>query len=141
MIETVHLTNRPQGIALTSGRLYVAVRSTGSAHRGGTLRVIAPGGLDAVDPAISYSADGWAILSMTNDGLLGFRRAAGIEGTQLVPDLARVVPSAADGGTTYTFRLRPNLRLLERYGSPRRGLQACAGACVREQAGVGRRSF
>jgi peptide/nickel transport system substrate-binding protein len=46
---------------------------------------------------------------MTSDGLVAFRRAPGIEGVQLVPDLADSLPVPADGGTTYTFRLRPSL--------------------------------
>lgn len=43
---------------------------------------------------------------MTNDGLLTFRKVAGVEGTQLVPDLAVALPTATDGGKTYTFELR-----------------------------------
>jgi peptide/nickel transport system substrate-binding protein len=49
--------------------------------------------------------EAWAILAMTNDGLVGFRRVGGIEGVQLVPDLAIALPRPTDGGRTYTFRL------------------------------------
>ena len=47
--------NRPQGIVLDSGALYVAVRASGAGHRGGTLKVLttAPG-LANLDPALAY---------------------------------------------------------------------------------------
>jgi peptide/nickel transport system substrate-binding protein len=63
-----------------------------------------------IDPAIAYSADTWNLLSLTNDGLLGFRRAAGVEGATLVPDLATTIPDPTDGGRTYTFQLRSGIR-------------------------------
>ena len=47
---------------------------------------------------------------MTNDGLVAFNQASGLAGTQLVPDLAVSLPTPTDGGRTYTFRLRPNIR-------------------------------
>jgi len=107
--RTVPLASPPQGLAAWRSGLYVAVRSSNRAHRGGTLRVVqqAP---DFIDPALAYSTDSWAILSMTNDGLVGFRRVGGIEGVQLVPDLAIALPRPTDGGRTYTFRLRPGVR-------------------------------
>ncbi len=48
---------------------------------------------------------------MTNDGLVGFRRTGGIEGIQLVPDLATSLPTPTNGGKTYLpFHLRPGVR-------------------------------
>ena len=46
---------------------------------------------------------------MTNDGLVAFRKVGGVEGSQLVPDLAVALPTPTDGGTTYTFYLRPGI--------------------------------
>jgi YVTN family beta-propeller protein len=107
--EPVDLAYPPGGLAALGGNVYVAVRSNGSEHRGGTLRVTdtAP---DFLDPALAYDIQSWTILSMTNDGLVGFRRVGGIEGVQLVPDLAVSLPSPTDGDRTYTFRLRPGVR-------------------------------
>ena len=68
------------------------------------------GWLDSLDPALAYSALTWNILSLTNDGLVGFHRVGGLEGTTLVPDLARSLPDPTDGGPTYTFQLRQGLR-------------------------------
>ena len=106
---TVPLINPPRGLAFSDSRLYVAVRSTGAEHRGGELRVLTDEEPDSIDPALAYSPTSWSILLMTNDGLVAFRKVAGVEGTQLVPDLSVALPSPTDGGKTYTFELRRNL--------------------------------
>jgi peptide/nickel transport system substrate-binding protein len=111
VVRTVRLVNQPQGIALTPLGVYVAVRSTGAEHRGGTLHIAADSdAVDSIDPAVAYATDSWTILNMTNDGLVAFRRVGGIEGIQLVPDLAISMPTPTDNGSTYTFSLRPGIR-------------------------------
>jgi peptide/nickel transport system substrate-binding protein len=107
--RTVPVASPPQSLAAWRGGLYVSVRAGNRAHRGGTLRV-AQQAPDFVDPALAYSSEAWAILAMTNDGLVGFRRVGGIEGVQLVPDLAIALPRPTDGGRSYTFRLRSGVR-------------------------------
>lgn len=100
---------RPQGLAALDGRLFVAVRSAGNAHRGGTLRAIGtpPPRPISVDTVNIYAG---VQTLLTNDGLVGYRRVGGVEGSQLVPDLALAVPKPTDGGRTYTFRLRSGIR-------------------------------
>ncbi|HEX9413770.1 MAG TPA: ABC transporter substrate-binding protein, partial [Ktedonobacterales bacterium] len=83
-----------------------------ASHRGGTLTLVAqvtPHDL-AGDPAIAWNTYDWDILSMTNDGLAGYRRVGGPAGNTIVPDLATALPVQADGGKTYTFRLRSGIR-------------------------------
>jgi peptide/nickel transport system substrate-binding protein len=109
LLKTVRLSNAPRGLAVTTNGVYVAVRSTGQAHRGGVLRVASANEFDFADPALAYSPDSWAVLSTTNDGLVAFRRVGGIEGSELVPDLAASLPEPEDAGKTYTFRLRPDI--------------------------------
>ena len=121
----------PAGLALGAGRVYVAVRGPRSAHRGGTLTVLQslPAGTTedpvSIDPARAYVSWGW--LTLTNDGLVAFRRAAGSDGTQLVPDLAASLPAPTDRGRTYTFRLRTGVRystgVQVRPGDFRRGIE------------------
>jgi len=108
-VRTVRLTNPPQGLAISADGIYVAVRSSGLEHRGGTLAVLAAQP-DFLDLALAFQPSGWSILTMTNDGLVGFRHVGGAQGTRLVPDLAVSLPTPTDGGTTYTFQLRPGLR-------------------------------
>jgi YVTN family beta-propeller protein len=109
VVGTVSLDQPPQGIAISNGNVYAPATSNGRQHKGGTLRVSAapPGSLD---PAVAYTPEAWSILSMTNDGLVAFRRVGGIQGVQLVPDLAESLPTPTDDGRSYTFVLRPGLR-------------------------------
>ena len=110
VVKTVRLKNTPQGLAVTAGGVYIAVRSTGREHRGGTLVVLAGGTPGSIDPALAEPPQGWSIMTMTNDGLVGFRRVGGVEGIELVPDLAVSLPAPAESGKTYTFRVRPDIR-------------------------------
>jgi YVTN family beta-propeller protein len=107
--RTVALDNPPHGIASTPEGVYVAVRSTGIEHRGGALEALLGLGVGSLDPAV----EGFGlspILVLTNDGLVGFRRVGGVEGAQLVPNLAVALPTPTDGGKTYTFQVRPGIR-------------------------------
>ncbi|MDX6515490.1 MAG: hypothetical protein QOH73_1156 [Gaiellaceae bacterium] len=108
-VDSISLQNPPRGIALTPRGVYVAVGSSGAEHRGGALTVVAAG-IDFIDPALAYLTSAWSILTVTNDGLVGFRRAGGVQGIQLVPNLAVSLPTPTDSGRTYTFQLRPGIR-------------------------------
>jgi peptide/nickel transport system substrate-binding protein len=115
VVQTVTTGNHPGGIGLVGSALYLAVRSAGVDHRGGTLRVVYDGVFQhdeahLLDPALSYSNWSWQALALTNDGLLTFQRAGGSAGTRLVPDLATSLPTPTDHGTTYTFQLRRGIR-------------------------------
>jgi YVTN family beta-propeller protein len=107
--RVVHIGEQPEGLAALGGRLFLAVRSAGAAHRGGTLRLAAasgpfqPGSVDTVNYSIAPTT------ILTNDGLVGFRRVGGADGSQLVPDLAVALPTPTDDGRTYTFRLRAGI--------------------------------
>jgi peptide/nickel transport system substrate-binding protein len=109
--KRTYLGGQPQALA-ASGDLWVALRARGSDHRGGVLTEIpANDVIDTIDPAGSTS---WNIalpqlLGLTNDGLVTLDHAAGPDGARLVPDLALSLPRPADGGRTYTFRLRPQI--------------------------------
>jgi ABC-type transport system substrate-binding protein/DNA-binding SARP family transcriptional activator/outer membrane protein assembly factor BamB len=106
--RTLQVGQQPGGLAAAGGRLFVGVRAAGAARRGGTLRAVAPGPGPRSFDTLSYDAAPTTIL--TNDGLVGFRRVGGIDGLQLVPDLALALPKPTDGGRTYTFRVRPGVR-------------------------------
>src|SRR5437588_2574017 len=108
--RTLRVGNQPQGLAAAGGgRLFVAVRSAGAAHRGGTLRLA--GTPSYWNRSVDTTNLGVAPTTLlTNDGLVGFRRVGGNGGGQVVPDLAVAVPKPTDGGRTYIFRLRPGIR-------------------------------
>ena len=90
---------RRLGLGRRSGRRRFA--------RGGNLWLLSPT-IDYVDPALAYYPSTWGIVSVTGDGLLGFKRVGGVDGNTLVPDLATSLPQPSDHGRTYTFQLRPS---------------------------------
>ncbi len=102
------LGNPPSSVAVAPDRVYVAVQSSGLEHRGGEERVVVGEPVSSVDPT-SFETYAMQILSMTNDGLVGWRRVAGAGGVQLVPDLASSVPAPTSGGKQYTFQVRPGI--------------------------------
>jgi YVTN family beta-propeller protein len=150
VVDSVPVGDQPQGVTANGAAAYVAVRgSFGSAHRGGTLTVAVPdpgtyhsGGVPglrrALDPA---SGDAWELLTLTNDGLLGYGRSGGAEGYRVVPDLAVALPTVGDGGRTYTFELRPGIRYSTgatvRPADVRRGIQRTLLALGQQSAFIG----
>jgi peptide/nickel transport system substrate-binding protein len=109
VVDVVPIGNRPKGLVVAEDGVLVAVQASGRGHRGGRL-VVLSGYPDSIDPAIGNSPSSVPALNLVYDGLTGFRRVGGSEGTQLVPNLARKIPTPRDGGRTYTFRLRPGIR-------------------------------
>ena len=75
-------------------------------HRGGTMRLVARSAAGTVDPHINYTLQYWQIYQGLYDGLLAFKKAAGAEGFEKVPDLAEAMPEVSNGGKTYTFKIR-----------------------------------
>jgi YVTN family beta-propeller protein len=117
--QRIRTNSAPVGLALSGDRLWVATGGIGAiAHRGGVLSALAsglffgPGGGDppTFDPGSAYTSQLWRVLSMTDDGLVGYRRAGGVAGAALVPDLATSLPVPTDHGLTYTFRIRTGIR-------------------------------
>ncbi len=108
----IPLGSHASGVALEDRTAWVGVRGPDSAHRGGTLTVVAPTLLegDSIDPALAYSGLSWSILALGYDGLVGVRRVGGLDGGTLVPGLALSIPEPTDGGRTYTFQLREGIR-------------------------------
>jgi peptide/nickel transport system substrate-binding protein len=97
----------------TSPASWSSSSSSGSADTpvsGGTLQAGMASDPDHLDPALSYTNEGWEILEATSDGLLTFKKAAGAVGGQIVPDLATAMPTVTDHGLIYTFHVRTGVR-------------------------------
>jgi YVTN family beta-propeller protein len=125
--RVVPMGSSPQGIVVAASGVWVAARPfPGASHRGGTLTEVSAWPLQ-IDPVVEGSGVTTHVLAAIYDGLVAFRKAGGVQGDTLVPDLAETVPQAADGGTTYTFTLRPGIRYstgtLVRASDFRRGIQ------------------
>jgi len=112
--RTIDVGSAPAGVVVVGDALWVTTRGAPTSHRGGTLRLsTSKGDITSIDPALWWDTFNHSlpqILVMTNDGLVGFKRVGGIEGSELVPNLATSLPRPTDGGTSYVFRLRPDIR-------------------------------
>ena len=111
-VRTVVVGNEPGGVATVGRNAWVTVVPGSASHRGGTLSLAMPADSfpDSTDPTQFGGLPQWQLLSLTNDGLVTYRRSGGLAGAQLVPDLATAIPQPTDGGRTYTFRLRDGIR-------------------------------
>lgn len=107
---SVPLSGQPTALTSDGGRLWVGSGPSQGANRGGTLNLATASSVRSIDPAF-YSYFGRPqFTGLAYDTLVTYAAASGADGTHLVPDLALAVPRPADGGTTYTFRLRTGIR-------------------------------
>jgi peptide/nickel transport system substrate-binding protein len=89
---------------------------TAVAKRGGTLKGAYTSFPDYLDPALSYTAEGWTTMWSVYTGLLTFKHSEGAEGSTLVPALAEAMPEISADGLTYKLKLRAGLKYSD--GSP-----------------------
>jgi peptide/nickel transport system substrate-binding protein len=81
----------------------------GGARQGGTVTIVSGTAPQSADSQADFTTQGTELYSVVNTSLLVFKRAAGDAGSQLEPGLAESLPTASDGGKTYTFQLRKGL--------------------------------
>jgi peptide/nickel transport system substrate-binding protein len=65
---------------------------------------------DYLDPALSYTVEGWQSLWVAYTPLLTFRHVEGVQGAKVIPGLARTLPRVTNGGKTFTLTLRKRLK-------------------------------
>jgi peptide/nickel transport system substrate-binding protein len=83
--------------------------STGATN-GGTITIVAGTAPLSADQGLDFTTQGTELYTVVNTPLLMFKRGVqGVGGSQIVPGLAQSLPTASNGGKTYTFTLRPNL--------------------------------
>jgi peptide/nickel transport system substrate-binding protein len=108
VVRTVAVEGSPTALAVLGAHVWVGMKSV-ARRRGGTVTLVHARPI-TIDPALQVDVLPLASDALTRDGLVTYEHAEGVAGTRLVPDLAVKVPVATDGGTTYTFRLRPGIR-------------------------------
>jgi YVTN family beta-propeller protein len=107
---TVTTGGTPTSLTVSGFRVWAGVDASGVSHRGGTLVLASVITFPSVDPAVYDNAAPGQFGGLTYDTLVTFDHTGGVDGLQLVPDLAVALPTVTDGGRTYTFRLRPGIR-------------------------------
>ena len=85
--------------------------------KGGTLKIVGNGDTDYLDPQRTYYAPGFAIQRALQRQLLTYKAApADAGGYDVVPDLAKAMPTISEDGLTYTFELKDGIKYDD--GSP-----------------------
>jgi peptide/nickel transport system substrate-binding protein len=87
--------------------------SSGSSTTGKTFpnfRIAYDTGIDFLDPALSYTVEGWQIMWNVYLPLIGYKHVNGPDGATIVPYLAQSLPKVTNGGKTYTLTLRKGLK-------------------------------
>src|SRR3954463_10220750 len=101
------------GGSSSSGGSNSTTATSGSSSTGQTFanfRIAYDTGIDYLDPALSYTVQGWSIMWNVYLPLLGYKHVNGPDGATLVPYLAQDMPTVTDGGKTYTLTLRKGLK-------------------------------
>jgi peptide/nickel transport system substrate-binding protein len=87
-----------------------ACGSSESGKEGGTLTGSYAEFPEYLDPALSYSSEGWTAIYNTYLPLLTYAHADGEAGSKVIPGLATSLPKISNGGKTYTLTLRKGLK-------------------------------
>lgn len=89
---------------------------SGAGKEGGTITVAHTSFPDFLDPALSYTVDGWEAMWNVYTGLLTYKHVPGEAGAELQPGLAEALPDVSSDGKTYTLKLRDGLKFSD--GTP-----------------------
>jgi peptide/nickel transport system substrate-binding protein len=98
------------GATTAAGSSTTASTTGGSSKTGGTLTGYYTSSPDYMDPALSYTQDGWTAMWNVYTPLLTYKHAEGAEGATLIPGLAEALPTISDDGLTYKLKLRQGLK-------------------------------
>jgi peptide/nickel transport system substrate-binding protein len=113
-VRLVEVGGAPTALAISGNQIWTTVLAGPASHMGGVIRfeenALFQSLGKSLDPAQFAGFSQWQMLSLTNDGLVTYRRVGGLAGSSVVPDLATSLPAPTDNGRTYTFRLRSGIR-------------------------------
>ncbi len=84
--------------------------ATGDGKTGGEIRTAYTSFPDYLDPALSYTQEGWQSLWTVYTPLLTYNHAEGAEGATVVPGLAEAMPDISEDGKVYKLKLRSGMK-------------------------------
>jgi peptide/nickel transport system substrate-binding protein len=88
----------------------------GEAKQGGSITIAQTSQPDYLDPALSYTVNGWEPMWLVYTPPITYKRADGQEGTELIPGVAEKMPEVSGDGKTVTFTMRKGLKFSD--GTP-----------------------
>ena len=84
---------------------------TAAAKNGGTITIASGTAPNSADQGLDFTTQGTELYSVVNTPLLTFKRGVeGAAGSQILPALAKSMPTVSSDGKTLTFTLRPGLK-------------------------------
>jgi ABC-type transport system substrate-binding protein/DNA-binding SARP family transcriptional activator len=108
VVRTIAVNGGPTVLVAVRNNLWVATGSL-TRHTGGTVVLLYTRPI-FIDPALNLDLPPFQSDGLTRDGLVTYDHTGGPAGAQLVPDLALALPIPTQGGTVYSFHLRPGIR-------------------------------
>jgi peptide/nickel transport system substrate-binding protein len=84
--------------------------------QGGSITMAQTSQPDYLDPALSYTVNGWEPMWLVYTGPVTYKHAEGQEGTELIPGVAEELPKVSEDGKTVTFTMRKGLKFSD--GTP-----------------------
>jgi peptide/nickel transport system substrate-binding protein len=88
----------------------------GAAKQGGSITISQTSQPDYLDPALGYTTNSWEAMWLAYTPPITYKRAEGLEGTQLIPGVAEEMPEVSEDGMTVTFTMRKGLKFSD--GTP-----------------------
>ena len=88
----------------------------GAAKQGGSITIAQTSQPDYLDPALSYTVNGWEPQWLVYTPPMTYKRAEGLEGTELIPGVAEEIPEVSEDGRTVTFTIRKGIKFSD--GTP-----------------------
>jgi peptide/nickel transport system substrate-binding protein len=88
----------------------------GAAKQGGSITIAQTSQPDYLDPALAYTVNAWEPMWLVYTPPVTYKRAEGLEGTELIPGIAEEMPQISEDGKTVTFTLRKGLKFSD--GTP-----------------------
>ncbi|HEY1478489.1 MAG TPA: ABC transporter substrate-binding protein [Gaiellales bacterium] len=107
---TIPTGGQPAALGASASAVWVGAGPALHTHRGGTLVLATTARFASIDPAFQNVAPPNQFGKLAYDTLVTFQATGGSASLRLVPDLAIALPSTTNGGTDYSFRLRPGIR-------------------------------
>jgi len=81
----------------------------GAASKGGEITIAQTSQPDYLDPALSYTVNGWEPMWLVYTPPVAYKHAEGEEGTQLQPGVAEAMPEISEDGRAYSFTIRKGI--------------------------------
>jgi len=82
----------------------------GAGKEGGSITIAQTSQPDYLDPALSYTVNGWEPQWLVYTPPVTYKHAEGKEGGELIPGVAEEMPKVSNGGKTYAFTIRKGLQ-------------------------------